>query len=242
MPFPLALGAALLPSIYQGIKGITQKNQASNLKFSDYDYIPEEYRMNQKLAAEQAYSRRAPGAAFAESNVRRTQANQIAAGMRGSDANKAIAITSAATGQANDANARIAAQGQQFSEGAFGRLANANAVVGQQKRQNYNDYWQRVGQLNQSGDQNIFNSISNIGTAGVLGAGSGGVDGSVGGQMGTGGRGGFSNRWMQMMNGYGMNPYSQQPYQGQGVWGSPGGFNPALLNGGRGMGFRKYNY
>lgn len=177
MAFPVALALAAGQGIYQGIKGIRQKRQAKKLKESKW--IPEELLMNRDLAKQQAYSRRAPGQAQAEENVRRTQANTIAAAQRsaGGDANKLAAIASGAAGQSNDANARISAQGQEFSENAFGRLGYANTAIAGQKRQNRAEYLEAKNALNAAGDQNIFNSIGNIASAGIAGIESGAFDG-----------------------------------------------------------------
>lgn len=162
---PLAL--ALLPAAYQGIQGIRQHRLAKRLKESTF--VPQELLMNRDLAQQQAYSRRAPGQAFAEEQVRRNAANQIGAATRsfGGDANKVAAVTSAATAGAQDATTRLAAQGQQFSENAFGRLQNANAGIAGQKRQNRDEFNRAKADLIAAGDQNIFNSISNVATAGV---------------------------------------------------------------------------
>lgn len=251
MPFPLALAASLLPAAYQGIKGVVQKGQAKRLNPDDYNYIPEGLTMNRDLALQQAYSRRAPGSANAESMIRRSQANQITAGQKtfGADANKLAAIASQATGQANDANARISAQGQQFSEGAFGRLQGANSAIANQQRQNYNDYWQQRNYLNQSGDQNIFNSISNIATTGLIAADEGVFGGKkalsdpagLGGELGRistpRARGAyFASRILGANNPGIYSPGTYNPgYDPSGrAWGMPG-FNPILMNGGNRM-------
>lgn len=177
MAFPVALALAAGQGIYQGVKGLVQKNQAKKVKESTF--IPEELLMNRDLAKQQAYSRRAPGQANAEENVRRMTANRIAAGQRsaGGDANKLAAIASGAVGQANDANARIAEGGARFSENAFGRLSNANTAIAGQKRQNRAEYDQTVSELDAAGDQNIFNSIGNIASAGLAGLEAGAFDG-----------------------------------------------------------------
>ncbi len=177
MPFPVALALAAGQGIYQGVKGIRQKNQANKLKESTF--IPEELLMNRDLAMQQAYSRRAPGQSNAEENVRRTMANRIAGAQRSfsGDANKIAAVTSAASGQANDANARIAEGGARFSENAIGRLSNANTAIAGQKRQNRAEYLDTKAALDASGDQNIFNSIGNIASAGIAGMEAGAFDG-----------------------------------------------------------------
>lgn len=177
MAFPAALALAAGQGIYQGVKGLVQKRQAKKLKESTW--IPEELLMNRDLAQQQAYSRRAPGQANAEENVRRMTANRIAAGQRsaGGDANKMAAIASGAVGQANDATARIAEGGARFSENAFGRISNANTAIAGQKRQNRAEYLDTKAALDASGDQNIFNSIGNISSAGIAGIESGAFDG-----------------------------------------------------------------
>lgn len=172
MPIPL-LAAAAIPAVYQGIKGVSQKIKARKLKESKF--IPEELLMNKDLATQQAYSRRAPGQSFAEEQVRRNTANQISAGQRsfGGDANKMAAIASGAVGQANDATANIAANGQRFSEGAFNRLGYANTAIAGQKRQNRAEYLETKAALDASGDQNIFNSLNNLSSLAIAGAGEG---------------------------------------------------------------------
>lgn len=177
MAFPVALALAAGQGIYQGVKGLAQKRQARKLKESTW--VPQELLMNRDLAMQQAYSRRAPGQGVAEENVRRNLSNRIAAGQRsaGGDANKMAAIASGAVGQANDATARIAEGGARFSENAFGRISNANTAIAGQKRQNRAEYIETKNALDASGDQNIFNSIGNIASAGIAGIESGAFDG-----------------------------------------------------------------
>lgn len=233
---------AALPAAYQLGKGLVQKHQAKKVKKSDF--IPEELLMNRDLAQQQAYSRRAPGQGTAEENVRRNLANRISAGQRsaGGDANKMAAISSSATAQANDANARIAEGGQRFSENAFGRLVYANTAIAGQKRQNQMEYEQTVSDLDAAGDQNIFGSINNFATAALasgafdkidpatkaaanasIGAGKelGGLLGKKsikeGRQMKRNARG--NGNW----NSYLMGRYPQYNQGGQGVWNMPGG-------------------
>lgn len=219
---PLAL--SLLPAAYQIGQGIYQKSQAKKLKESTY--VPPELLLNRDLAAQQAYSRRAPGQAQAESQIRRNTANTISAGQRsfGGDANKAAAVASAANAQANDATARLAGQGAQFSENAFGRMANANSAIAGQKRQNRNEFNAAKAELISASNQNIFNGITNAASAGLTSylAGGGGGASNAGGSSAaptpaTGGR----SVWMDYLNQ--KNGYVQDEY---GVWRQPGGMNP----------------
>jgi hypothetical protein len=174
---PLAL--SLLPAAYQIGQGIYQKSQAKKLKESTF--VPPELTMNRDLAQQQAFSRRAPGQGFAEEQIRRNTANTISAGQRsfGGDANKAAAVASAANAQANDATSRLAAQGQQFSENALGRLSGANMAIAGQKRQNRNEFNAAKSQLIAASNQNIFNGISNAASAGLTSYFAGGSGGGI---------------------------------------------------------------
>lgn len=179
MPAGLLLASTLLPAAFQGVQAGIQRHRAKKLKESTY--VPAELTANRDLAAQQAFSRRAPGQGFAEEQNRRNLATTIAAGARSGDVNKAAAITSSAVGQAYDANARLQAQGQQFSENAFARMAQANNMIAGQKRQNRNEYTQTKSELIAASDQNMFNALSGIGSAGVAF----GLNGGLGGRGGT---------------------------------------------------------
>lgn len=210
---PLAL--SLLPAAYQIGQGLYQKSQAKKLKESTF--VPPELLMNRDLANQQAYSRRAPGQAFAEEQIRRNTANTISAGQRsfGGDANKAAAVASSANAQANDATARLAGQGAQFSEQAFGRMANANQAIAGQKRQNRNEFNAAKSELLAASNQNIFNGISNVASAGLTsylgGKGAGSM--STPSAPASGGRAAWSD-YLNMKNGY--------VQDDQGVWRMPG--------------------
>lgn len=223
MPLPI-LAAALLPAIYQGVQGVRQHRLAKRLKESTF--VPQELLMNRNLAEQQAYSRRAPGQAFAEEQVRRGTANQIAAAQRsfGGDANKVAAVTSAATAAGNDANSRIAAQGAQFSEQAMGRLAGANTAIAGQKRQNRDEYNRAKSDLMAAGDQNLFNAVSNVATAGVTGLmNRGSKKGNTGGAATQQQVGMFqSNPWSNWVNGQLGYPGMDMNYD-QSVWNKPWG-------------------
>jgi hypothetical protein len=175
MPLPAAIPliASAIPAAVKLFKGFKQKKDARNLKESKF--VPPELMMNRDLAAQQAYSRRAPGAAFAEEQIRRNQANQVGNAMRmfGGDANKIAAVASAAGGQANDATRSLAAQGQAFSENAFARMAGANVGIANQKRQNRDEFNQTKAALLDAGNQNIFGGISDLSSAVVMGSDAG---------------------------------------------------------------------
>lgn len=168
-------------AVTAGVKvgqGISQRRKAKRLKESTF--VPAELLMNKELAQQQAYSRRAPGAAQAEEQIRRNQSNQTANALKmsGGDANKAAAISSAANAQANDANARVQTAGQQFAENAFGRVAGANTQIAGQKRQNRDEFTQTKAALLDAGNKNIFNGISDAASTAIATNAAGAFDGA----------------------------------------------------------------
>ena len=119
-------------------------------------------------------------------------------------ANKIAAATSAAGAQANDATARLAGQGAQFSENAFGRLSGANMAIAGQKRQNRNEFNAAKAQLISASNQNIFNGISNAASAGL----------TAWMDKKGGGNGSAYGSYLQMQNG-GQQGFRFDPYTGQ---------------------------
>ncbi len=173
MPIPAALiagGVALASAIGKGAKAREQRGRARKLK--EDTYIPPELQMNQDLAKMQAFSRRAPGQAKAEENIRRSQANTLSAVQRtsGGDAGRMAAASVASQGQANDALDQVNVRGQQFAEGAFGRLYGANQAIGAQKRRNRDQFNQTKAELIAASDQNYMNAFNDVLNGGLAAA------------------------------------------------------------------------
>ncbi len=164
---------ALLPAAFQLGQGLWQNFEANNLEESKY--IPPALRMKRQLAQTQAFSRRAPGAGQVESNIRRNLATSLSAARRnfGGDAGKMATIASAASAQANDATAREAVRGQQFSEDAYRRVGEADSEIANQQARNRMQYNQTKGELYKASGQNLFNAASNVGTFALAGGFSG---------------------------------------------------------------------
>jgi hypothetical protein len=166
MPIPIPLliagGSALASAVGKGIKAGQQRRRARRLK--EDTYIPPELQMNRTLAQMQAFSRRAPGQTKAEENIRRAQANTLSAVQRtsGGDASRMAAASVACQGQATDALDQVNARGQQFSEGAFGRMYGANQAIGAQKRRNRDQFNQTKAELIAASDQNYMNALSDL--------------------------------------------------------------------------------
>lgn len=175
---PLPLFAALLPAAFQAVQGISQRSEADNLKESKF--IPPELLMKRDLARQQAYSKRAPGTAQAEEQVRRNLATSLSASRRafGGDAGKMAAITSSLQGQANDATQTLQSRGQAFSEGAVAREGQALSEIGAVKQRNRENYNRTKAELYRASDQNLFGAVSNVGSFALAG-GFDGIDPSL---------------------------------------------------------------
>lgn len=219
---PLPLIAAAIPAALQVYKGFRQKYLAKKLKESTF--IPSELRENQNLAKQQAYSRRAPGAARAEENIRKNLATTLGSQSRmfGGDAGKMVSLSSGASARADNAVQGVQAQGQAFSENAFGRLAGANNAVAGQKRQNRDEYNRAKAQLLGASDQNLFNGVSNLSSAAITAYNAGDI-GKGGGPVA-----GQSNPWSDYLKNQYYQPWNGGGQgQGQDVWSEPG-FSPSM--------------
>lgn len=204
------LAVSVLPAVWQGIQGAAQARKARRLKEKDFQFLPPSLLANKALAQQQAFSRRAPGSALANENIRRNLATTLSAGARmyGGDANKMATLAGGAEAKAFDASKQVDVLGQQFSENAFNRLQQTNAQLGGQERQNYTDFWKTKQALLYASDQNIFNAINNVSSAALMTKN--GKNGGGGG-YGYGGYGGymFPNPYMNF------NPqYNAYPPQG----------------------------
>lgn len=221
----LLLASTLLPAAYQAAQGFIQRKRAKDLKESTW--VPPELLMNRDLASQQAYSRRAPGQSQAEENIRRNLATTISASNRsfGGDANKAAAVAGGAAAQADDQVRRLQANGQQFSENAFARMANANQGIAGQKRQNRDEFNRTKSELIAASDQNFFNAISGVGSAGVAF----GLNGGFGGK----GKGGSST--IPAAGGMAGNPASAPGYDPNNAYSRFLPFDPYSNGGGNPM-------
>lgn len=217
---PLLLAAA--PAAFQAYKGFRQRYLAKKLKESTF--VPSELRENQNLAKQQAFSRRAPGTARAEENIRKNLATTLGSQSRmfGGDAGKMVSLSSGASARADNAVQGVQAQGQAFSENAFGRLGAANNAVAGQKRQNRDEYNRTKAQLLGASDQNLFNSVSNLSSAAITAYNAGDI-GKGGGPIA-----GQSNPWQDYLKNQYYSPWNGGGGQEEsGVWNMPG-FSPSM--------------
>ena len=216
VPAVIAGGVALASAIGKGVKAREQRRRARRLQ--EDKYVPEELTMNRDLAQMQAFSKRAPGQAKAEENIRRSQANTLSAIQRtsGGDAARIAEASVASQGAATDALDRVNTRGQEFAEGAFGRMYGANQAIGAQKRRNRDQFNQTKAELIAASDQNYMNAFNDVLNGGLAAASM--TDTSRGG---TGGMAGGSANFRRPA--YGANQYdpTYQYYSksGFGTWG-----------------------
>jgi hypothetical protein len=146
----------------KALKAADQRREARRLKESTF--TPEELLLNKDLAQMQAFSKRSPGQAKAEELIRRGQANSLNAIKRaaGGDVNKITAGSIASQGAMQDAADRIQVRDNEFSQGAFNRLAGANSALAANKRHNRSEFNSAKIALLAASDQNYMNAFNDI--------------------------------------------------------------------------------
>ncbi len=138
---------------------------------------------------------RGAGAGAAERNIFQNQANmQGQANRNATDSSQALAMAAAGQGQSNQAFGNLQAQEEQDYQRRYGNLANAQQGVIQEGDKVHQDSVRRFqdtvqirGMQNQN-RQNVWNSLSNLGGAGMalgMSGGSQGLFGGGGGQKNT---------------------------------------------------------
>jgi hypothetical protein len=174
MPLPLmAIGAGVsalgsLGKIFAGAKQNKLANQI-NPMFQQYQKNPlaqENLAVNKNM-----FYGRMPGAQKAESNIMQAQANQLANVQRGAtDASQLLAMGAGLQGGVNDAFSNLAAAEAQSKAGLLPSLNQAYRGVISEGDKAYDSMMQKFqmdtqakAALRQSGMQNIFGGIGDIG-------------------------------------------------------------------------------
>ena len=174
MPLPLmAIGAGVsalgsLGKIFAGAKQNKLANQINPI-FQQYQKNPlaqENLAVNKNM-----FYGRMPGAQRAESNIMQAQSNQLANAQRGAtDASQLLAMGAGLQGGANDAFSNLAAAEGQSKAGLLPSLNQAYRGVISEGDKAYDSMMQKFqmdsqakAALRQSGMQNIFGGIGDIG-------------------------------------------------------------------------------
>ena len=174
MPLPLmAIGAGVsalgsLGKIFAGAKQNKLANQINPI-FQQYQQNP---LAQENLAANKnMFYGRMPGAQRAESNIMQAQSNQLANAQRGAtDASQLLAMGAGLQGGVNDAFSNLAAAEGQSKAGLLPSLNQAYRGVIAEGDKAYDSMMQKFqmdsqakAALRQSGMQNIFGGIGDIG-------------------------------------------------------------------------------
>lgn len=197
---PFTIGGALvsglgaLGKVFAGAKQNKLANQINPI-FQQYQKNPlaqENLAVNKNM-----FYGRMPGAQRAESNIMQAQSNQLANAQRGAtDASQLLAMGAGLQGGTNDAFSNLAAAEGQSKAGLLPSLNQAYRGVISEGDKSYDSMMQKFqmdsqakAALRQSGMQNIFGGIGDIGA----GAMQFGMLKGMGGGMGTQGSQGFSS-------------------------------------------------
>lgn len=174
----IGAGIGVISSGYNIIKG-SQQNKAANAinpTYKNYETSP--YAGQQLAAAQQLYNGRMAGAADEARNIAAAQANVNAAAQRNaSSGSQALALASAAQGQANNAYNQLGIQEAQNKQNMVQNLNQAYAAninegdkVYQSQLNKYQLDLNRQAQLAGAGASNVSSGINGIGSS-LLGFG-----------------------------------------------------------------------
>jgi len=191
----LVSGVGALGKVFAGAKQNKLANQINPI-FQQYQQNPlaqENLAVNKNM-----FYGADPASLKAQSNVMQAQSNQLASAQRGAtDASQLLAVGAGLQGGTNEAFSKLAAQEAEGKAGLLGSLNQAYRGVISEGDKAYNSMMQKFemdaqakAALRQSGMQNIFGGIGDIG-AGAMQFGM--LKGSgMGSGMGTQGFQGFS--------------------------------------------------
>jgi hypothetical protein len=164
----LVSGVGALGKVFAGAKQNRLANQINPI-FQQYQQNP---LAQENLAVNKNMFYGADPASFkAQSNVMQAQANQLASAQRGAtDASQLLAVGAGLQGGTNEAFSKLAAQEAEGKAGLLGSLNQAYRGVISEGDKAYNSMMQKFqmdaqakAALRQSGMQNIFGGIGDIG-------------------------------------------------------------------------------
>lgn len=182
MADPISLGMMAAPAIAQLITGASQKKKAKNLQASTY--IPPALRRKISDLNIRANAGRYAGQDVDEANVRKNVADAMASVKEGtSSSSNILNAASLLNEQANQAFQNIGARAEQVRERRQDDLNRALTEKSGVQMENQRRFQAAKGALSGAGDQNIFNALSNLSSAGLLSSVGGGTGGAGAGNM-----------------------------------------------------------
>ncbi len=186
-PLTLAsLGLGAIGGISKFIFGDKQSKLADQINPNYAAYQKSPYASQQLGIATNLFNGRMEGAGAMERNIAGAQANQMAnIGRNATDSSTALALGSAAQGQANDAYGNLAIK---EAQNKYNLLDNLNAAyatniregdkVNQSLLNKYQIDTQTQNQLRDAGAKNMFGGLGDLTSLGIMG----GTYGSMGGK------------------------------------------------------------
>lgn len=172
--FGIATG--LIPSLFKGISGIRQLNQANKINPVDPGYsLNSGVVDNARILQERAGNYQMPGYGQAVNNINMASSQAFSNGVQGASSGGDVLdlASKLAYGQSQQLN-NLALQNAQGVENAQNMSLNANAMAGQEY-QNKNAYDRDIYQqqlrekaaLRQSGNENLYGAIDTAATVGT---------------------------------------------------------------------------
>lgn len=167
----VGIGAAVLPSVYKGIKGISQSAQANKINPTNPGFAMNYGVLdNAKTLSDQYGNYQLPGYASMQGNINTNYSSAFAGGVKGATSGNDILnlATRMAYGK-NEAENQLGVESAQGKQGILGQYLNANAAAGQQfvdknayDRQMYEEQLRQKAALTQAGATNTYGAIDQL--------------------------------------------------------------------------------
>lgn len=191
MALPIAAGLSLIPSIFQGLKGISQSRQAKKINPIDPGYqMNSQVVDNARMLGERYTNYQMPGFGAAQDQIAANSANAFNSGIQGvSSSGDMLDLASKIAYGSNQANNQLYTQNAIGKEGALKDYLGANVAAGQEyqdknafDRERYMDALREKAALSEAGTTNLFGSLNNVAATGTALATSGllGGEGNIG--------------------------------------------------------------
>lgn len=167
----VGITAAVAPSIYKGIKGISQSSKANGLHPVNPGYQVNRGVIDNARTLSDVYGNyQTPGYAAMQGNINTNFQDAFDSGVQG--ATSGADVLDLATRMAYGKNKALNDLGQQSAagkQGALGAYLNANAAAGQEyqnqnayDRDQYNGQLREKAALTQAGEQNTFGAVDQL--------------------------------------------------------------------------------
>lgn len=172
----LGIATGLIPSLFKGISGIKQLNQANNMNPVDPGFTMNQGILdNSRILQERASNYQIPGYNQAVNNINMASGQAFSRGVQGATSGGDVLdlASKLAYGQSQQLN-NLALQNAQGVENAQLQSLNANALAGQQyqdknayDRDIYQQQLRERAALRQAGNENLYGALDSAATIGT---------------------------------------------------------------------------